>query len=61
MLPKLCRHRHSLMETPLTACNLHEIMIIPLEGVIASMKSSLNIASCVVNFNALSVCNVFPS
>ena len=32
MLPKLCRHRHSYDPMPLTDCNTHDIMIMPLEG-----------------------------
>ena len=35
MLPKLCRHRHSYDSMPLTDCNTHEIIIMPLEGGLA--------------------------
>ena len=31
MLPKLCQHRHSYDSMPLTDCNTHEIIIMPLD------------------------------
>ena len=35
MLPKLSGHRHSYDPMPLTDCNTHSIMIMPLEGGLA--------------------------
>ena len=35
MLPKLCRHRHSYDPMPISDCNIHDIMIMTLEGGLA--------------------------